>query len=1494
MVYNPELYAQTKLENSEREFGNFESALAGLATGLWNIPKGFVSLGAELYDLVGDANTAKEVEEWFEKVNPFEEAAEAKTIGKITTAIASVAPVGVGGAILGARVGKLATERLAKAALEAKKNNKFFSLANFGSKVASPLPSAVIGGGIGESVVSDEDIGTFADMLRGTSLEPYAITMMDIEEKEGREEAYRRLLNRLKFGTEGALFNLAVIGAGKGISQLRNPSETGRPEYSENPLARFFQKYFTLGTLGNIDRESFVAQRAAERSTEIAKSSAYDLTNTLEKSLKGSVPDIQQKFFPNLVLGSKELEEGVNKKIANILSSSDSKLLDFNTLSKRIRDEGKIITEGKKITEDIIVDENTGFIKYKDEKLNSEEIKKIADDFSIDISDYKDATKRSKEFNDLVQIIKKSQGEDKAKLFEDTILNMRLAVDNLSINALKKGLQKKEFKTVFNNLGSYLTTDYEIFIKKNPFERYKPISENLAELEKLPNVIKGKQRYVEDKFGKKLEDVKPEELTSINKQWQTDLDNFLKKRSDDEVDLLNKTRERELQLGKEINSVRPDPSVLIPKVLEPWQQEVYGIVKDPKYTFVSTIGKLANLNYTVKFLNDVEKIGTKAEAVILKEIKNKRLVEVTQTINGKKVPVYKSFQEKISDQQLKESKNILLKDRILKRFSPNYVLKEDELRALNKEVEDELSNFIIKEEKEYITDWQKILEPKKLTKEEFFNKNSIFTADELDVLGKDKDNVLQFKKIEPIKGFEYLSGMEGKYMKAPIHDAVFDVTNDFLTRSNVGTLYRYAILAPKGISQIAKTILSPITHVRNFITAGAFAAANGAIFPSLGDIRMLAPEALGGKGLVGQAYSLTGKKLLGTMTEADKLLYNRLARVDVIGTQFEARQIKDLFNSSFTSNESNIFNTLSDRFKTTKKIYGKIQDAYVAEDDFWKVINWNLERNRYENILTNAGVTKNNYLEKFNENSKLGEFLRDPKLNKELVNESYETFLDEFAGNLVRNQVPNYDYVGQAARTLRLSPFGNFIAFPLEMMRTGSNIYDQAIREITSGIPEIRNLGLRRLTSFGMTVGGIPLAVVQTGKALNNVTDEELTALRRYVPDWSKNSTLVPTGRDEKGYMKYIDFSYANPYDVLIRPLNTIFSQIAEGKDNKESLSKALGEGLIEGATELLKPFASESIYTEALVDSTLRRGIGRNGKRIWSEEDDPFVKILKSISHVAEAFTPGSISQFKRIDQAIKGVSDEYGKSFDVFDELPGLIGFRSIQSDPENGLKYKVTQFGSRLDKDRNLFSSQLLKGGRVEPKDIINNYEYSEARRFQTMKDMYADIRAARTLGVSDSIIQNKLKARKGMDKDVISSVMKGQYLPDTPNKFFIEKIQEITNNLNRQEGTYIPSPYSVASPTINSIINKNKKLNLLTDTIEFPAPSLGSGTLEPQSILPAGVNTTPTPIINDQISSLSNQRTSPITGLTETQTALLSPEEQIIQQRLNKNKPVTLVG
>ena len=63
--------------------------------------------------------------------------------------------------------------------------------------------------------------------------------------------------------------------------------------------------------------------------------------------------------------------------------------------------------------------------------------------------------------------------------------------------------------------------------------------------------------------------------------------------------------------------------------------------------------------------------------------------------------------------------------------------------------------------------------------------------------------------------------LDGKYLKAPTYDQVFDVTSDWLNKSSVGTFYKYAVLTPKAGSQIAKTILSPLTHVRNLLSAGA-------------------------------------------------------------------------------------------------------------------------------------------------------------------------------------------------------------------------------------------------------------------------------------------------------------------------------------------------------------------------------------------------------------------------------------------------------------------------------------------------------------------------------------------------------------------------------------------------------------------------------------------------------------------------------------------------
>ena len=230
------------------------------------------------------------------------------------------------------------------------------------------------------------------------------------------------------------------------------------------------------------------------------------------------------------------------------------------------------------------------------------------------------------------------------------------------------------------------------------------------------------------------------------------------------------------------------------------------------------------------------------------------------------------------------------------------------------------------------------------------------------------------------------------------------------------------------------------------------------------------------------------------------------------------------------------------------------------------------------------------------ETSPRGNYFRKKIARKEIADESFEGFLDELSANIVRNQVPNYEFIGRTAKALRQSPFGNFIAFPLEIMRTGNNIMTQSIDEITSGIPELRALGLRRLFAFGTTVGGIPYTLSEVYKAKNNVSDEEIQALRRFVPEWSKNSTLLAKGRDEKGNLKYTDASYSLAYDFLIRPYQAVTNAMAQTDGSNESLKEALGKGITDGMVEIMRPFTEESIFIDGLVDSKISIGGGSYG----------------------------------------------------------------------------------------------------------------------------------------------------------------------------------------------------------------------------------------------------------------------------------------------------------
>ena len=1351
-----QLFGQAAAAKKKRaeDTGFITSALAGVYTGLWNIPKGLTSLGAELIDLGLGTELAAGVEKFFDDLNPFDDEAEARTVGRITQALAQIGPVAIKGAQLGLRAGKMA-----QTALAAKKAGTYANLGKYGAivaqggekvarKLVGPTSGAIIGSGVGEALVSDEDIGTLGDMLRGTSLEPYAITMMNTEDKEGRAEAFRRLTNRLKFGTEGALFNLGIAGAAKGIKTLRKPVEFGVDEYADSWLGEAYQKYLKFGLKkGGMGTEAmFEAKRLGLDQAAAIKFDAGLQVGKFDKALKEIWPRVQDNYL---------LAKNIDSDAAQKLFLDDIQDILQPYPGRKIKGE---VTPQK--TEAASGIKNNARDKFK--LTDTGDLAKIEASGGFDVTDY--SVTSGGKFDKILQKIQTAGGDPKD--FKEAVLNFRATVDNMSLKLLRKNLPDEMAQTMRQQMGNYLTAEYKQF-NQMPFFGHKVTNEMKTKaLRSFTLQAENAHRLSEAKRLKISPDqvVVPQKIKDeALEKGAVKIDRFLKAKSIDEVDpgIKNikdqltgeppRTTPAEKKLAKlEDDAIKLDTSIIKSKKLDEWQEILAGRIRDPRYTFLSSVSKMAGLNYTLDYMDDIARMGSKA---------------------GKGKFIFNDAQDLV-----KSGRAIDLEDAV--------TLLDD---------------------------------PKK------------------------------YKQVKST-GVDGLSPLEGKYIKAPIYDELFETATTFLNTNKAGMVYKYAMLGPKAISQITKTVLSPVTHARNFLSAGAFAAANGAILPSGQDFRSLLPKNLGGKvfetaktgeGLMETARRLTVKRLRGTMTREDVDLYQRLLRTGMVQTQVHVGEMKrlgmDFYQNIFVDPNSGTkaFRGTMNAGKKAKWLYGKVQDAYVAEDDYWKVITWGLERNRYEKLLADAGINQGNFQKLLKENSEMGNFLnngvkRNHNALTRTYNGNYEQFLDEFAANLSRNQVPNYAYVGRAGRALRLSPFGNFIAFPLEIFRTGHNVIEQGIKEYTNNLPgqvgrELRKLGGRRLTSFGLTVGAVPLMVQETAKAIHNASSDEMEALRRVVPEWSRNSVLVPRGRNKNGYLKYTDFSYSNAYDVLLRPIRAVYNSIAEGNDDETSLKASLGAGLQNGVAEFMEPFASESIFTQALVDSVIRApgtGIGKGGKRIWSQGDETFVKITKGIGHLAKAFQPGSWSQMKRLKYAVMGEGDpDYGKTFDIMDEAWGLAGFRTIQSDPERALIYKTSRFNANLKKADNLFTTPLIRGGRVSPQDVLGRYQYSEARRFHFLKEMARDIDAMRKLGMSNSKIRKELSKRRGLGKDVIRDLMLGHYTPKRPSDFFVRRMAEINRDLNQKEGENIPNPYRIALPSINRIINKNRRVDLLNDNVNF---------------------------------------------------------------------------
>ena len=736
----------------------------------------------------------------------------------------------------------------------------------------------------------------------------------------------------------------------------------------------------------------------------------------------------------------------------------------------------------------------------------------------------------------------------------------------------------------------------------------------------------------------------------------------------------------------------------------------------------------------------------------------------------------------------------------------------------------------------------------------------------------------------------------------------------------VSWFYRNLLLFPKGVSQMAKTIFSIPTHIRNFFSAGAFSAANGLLFEGLTNPKLL-------KDAFQQGIDVSGLLKAGANSPLAQREYQDMLELGITNSQVQLGDLISLLkDTNAGSSMMGIDNILGRMFKKFKKGGEFLQGKYMAEDDTFKITNYVVELDRI--IKANAKRT-NMTVDQFKKTLKQ-EIGPD---GAPIRNENLWALKRE-AADIVKNTVPNYAFVGEAVKTARLLPIGNFMSFPSEIIRTTTNIAEQGLKEMRHSRPTrgsniapmvfdieldrfVKNdnvsygTGFKRLMGMSTTLVGVPIAVTEGAKALYDVADEEIDAMRRFVPDWSKNSTLVPI-RDDDGDLRYIDFSHSNAYDLMARPFRTLMNNIQEGEEDGDTLLEGFVGGVAEASGEIMNPFISESIWTEAMADLFVRGGRTEEGRQLYTDQTSSGDKMAIQFMHLGNALAP-SYKQFLRLGTAAFGTPDKRGEVLDIGPELAGFMGLRAIKIDPLNAMGFKIAGYQGGIRNARREFTGGvfgLLKGGPVSEADVIERYIASNKARFEVQKDMYKNIQAAETLGETPFDVRKTFEERQISSKN-FNNLSEGKFEPYFPSKDILKKFREIAAGIDEED------PFAAASGDVKDLQQGFRQLNLgerfqgfatggkvnsqpVANGIDSSIPALidlrnqmaqldlddefgvdvSDYIEEEQEIITPPLPPQPQPVVQKPQMT---QQINPQTNLTRNQEALLSPMEKVIASR-----------
>ena len=1379
-------------EDSDTYEGFFTEAGEGVASGLMNIVEGVTTLPTLAVDLIAGTNSTETVENFFEETKDVLGIDPEGAAGKVTEALVQFGIPGVGAASAAGKAGRLARIASGKSKIGIKSvgskgarelGQKYGSVvkgrasALTKSQRAGIVAQQITAAGLADAIVATDGTQTIGDFFEQGPTET-----VDAVGLEGRDKAFQKILNKVKVGVEGGVATAIippVVGASlKTVSKVA----ASRPfeALGSNATVLDVASGFTIPAA----RKGFeVAGRKLTGAKEKILKQPDDLT-TLDKVVGyGASMLTYGGFLDPIVARAKSL---VNPEIEGATKQATNRIKEIDKEIKRL-----LKTQPYRNLPDI-------------------DKKKLVDNF-MDILEGTDPNS----LRELPESLKKLYIEAKENIdgLSKKILNSAAfkALPEASANT-REMTQEKFKKQLLDNInkGGYLRRLYRIFNDKDYV--IKPEDKKII-IDKIlsgEGISYGHVKGILTDTPFAIDDAQMAQLMSgtaklTERQAKAYVDKYLR---------INKERGGKATSGaiSRIFNVRLDTSLLAKrKVDDEVQRLILGEIRDPREAYVATVSELSNFIASDKMLNTFKQsVDASIASTLARNAEN-----VANNVRG-------------ADDEIIQEGQLFFKmdDEILK---------------------------IVKENPETLRD--------SLAKAKIDNPDDLTSVSQLDsAVIADAVEIWQGRNA----GFEIL----GRTLETAGRRASDPLANP--SQSVFGTMFGYAIpkamynnmsskvwadgdtfpmmlrylyqpmMKLKGYSQYAKTILSPITQVRNVTSAAMFALANGNFGKgaSLGtSVNIVLRD------IIDKELKLGGKTFDSMKMNNEVLDFlTELQERGVIGSSAQLREIQDnlrkgmgydrqdkaAYAARVAAGADDVTITRQNPdFKATQRSklgqffrtpFQKAEDLYKGGDDIWKIYNYTFEMNKFRNArrkMQNAEINKakqnsaykqaegNNELQlkiigdatrradqKFTNHIAPGEII-EPKMLEEK--------LKQFAADNVRNLVPNYELVPEAITGLRGLPFGNFIAFPAEILRTGFNIMDVSMKELASNDAAIRELGARRLmgamTAFGLVGSGLQ----EFGKMMTATSSETLDSINRLAAPYQRNAQFIPVGKDEKGNPEVMDFSHTNPYDMLSRPLHTMLRSLREGSRLDKGGVENTRNAMFETLGEFFEPFFGVSMIYESFVDILPKgSGIGRGGEtvsgaKVYKEVDPVGKQLEKSIIHILDTLRPNMIplrvpvgsdlglSDFTftpvkspEVSRFIRGtfmdpesVEPTTGRQYTAGGEIfRAFTGLNTQIIDREKVMGFKAQEFKSKRSGAATLFNDVLFLEN--PSKDtFLEGYVRADNARLKAFRELKLAVDDLQKLGLDDSDIR-RIMRDKGVGRQEISSVLNDTYRSFRPAK------------------------------------------------------------------------------------------------------------------------------